>query len=302
MFLRNRWVRHLLAVVVAALGILLPAGCDITVPDSLPSTINGGDEADDDIVVEEPNDGTGDPQADPAPPENSDDPGDGVDSPPAGDNTAHAPSDDPPVDEDDPADDDPPPPDDGPPLDDDPPADEDDPPPDEDDPPADDDPPPDEDDPPAEPDVPDSEYCDPVADWDSAWVEFEEDVLVLVNQHRASGADCGSQGVFAATGPLVMLPALRCAARVHSMDMNVRGFFSHTNPDGEGPGQRMTLAGYDGFTWGENIAWGYGSPAAVVAGWMGSDGHCANIMRPQFNAIGIGFYEGNYWTQAFGAE
>lgn len=84
------------------------------------------------------------------------------------------------------------------------------------------------------------------------------------------------------------------------MDMGVRGFFAHVNPDGVGPGQRMASAGWVGTGWGENIAWGYPSPAAVVAGWMGSDGHCANIMRANFTQIGIGYYQGNIWTQNFG--
>lgn len=302
MFLRNQWVRHILSVAVTILGILLPAGCDITVPDSLPSTVTGNEnpaDTGDDVVVQEPGDGDADQPSGDAPPaddNSSDDSGDDNGAPADDVPTDSPDGDTPPGTEDPPADDDPAPPDD------DPPPDEDDPPPDDGEPPADDDPPPDDEEPPADPDVPSNEYCDPVSDWDLEWVDFEEEVLALVNQHRASGADCGSQGSFDPAGPLTMLPALRCAARAHSMDMNVRGFFSHTNPDGHGPGQRLDLAGYQGFTWGENIAWGYPSPAAVVAGWMGSDGHCANIMRPQFNAIGVGYYEGNYWTQAFGAE
>ena len=35
-------------------------------------------------------------------------------------------------------------------------------------------------------------------------------------------------------------------------------------------------------------------------GWMTSPGHCANIMNPDNNELGVGFYEGNYWTQVMG--
>ena len=53
-------------------------------------------------------------------------------------------------------------------------------------------------------------------------------------------------------------------------------------------------------TWGENIAQGYGSAAAVVAGWMGSSGHRANILNPAFTSMGIGYVaSGNWWCQQF---
>ena len=151
-------------------------------------------------------------------------------------------------------------------------------------------------------DVPTNAYCDPVADWPAEWAQFETEVLELVNEQRAAGADCRTAGVFGPADPLTMIAALRCAARNHSMDMFERDFFSHTNPDGDGPAARIEQAGYDGLAWGENIAWGYSTPASVLAGWMSSDGHCANIMRPFFTEIGVGYHEGNYWTQSFGAR
>jgi uncharacterized protein YkwD len=152
--------------------------------------------------------------------------------------------------------------------------------------------------------VPSNAYCDPVASWDTAMVEFEEDVLVLVNEARAAGATCGSQS-FGAASPLTMNPALRCAARVHSKDMSDRSFFDHTNPDGEDPFVRMDRAGYSYFTAGENIAAGQSSPQEVMAGWMDSPGHCSNIMNPDFTEIGVGTFEGPgqfrfLWTQTFG--
>lgn len=155
-------------------------------------------------------------------------------------------------------------------------------------------------------DVPASDHCQPVADWDPEWAAFEEEVLRLVNQNRAMGWNCNDEGQFAAAGPLTMDPILRCAARLHSQDMGQRGYFDHQSPEGEGPSARMAAAGYMGGTYGENIARGQSTPEGVVSGWMGSDGHCANIMRSQFTEIGIGFWQGDargslYWTQNFGA-
>lgn len=143
-------------------------------------------------------------------------------------------------------------------------------------------------------------YCEAVADWDAEWTAFENAVLDLVNQQRAAGADCGSGGSFVPANPLTMNPALRCAARNHSLDMAARDYFNHYSPEGEGPGERFNLAEYQGSTWGENIAWGYASPDAVVAGWMSSSGHCANIMNANFTEMGVGYYEGSIWTQTFG--
>lgn len=132
----------------------------------------------------------------------------------------------------------------------------------------------------------------------AAW---EAEVLEIVNQRRSEGANCGAQGSFGPAGPLTSDPNLRCAARMHSRDMEERGFFDHTNPDGEGPGVRVDAAEYIWSTWGENIAYGYPDPEAVMQGWMSSDGHCSNIMNPAFVHLGVGHYGSNQWTQVFGA-
>ena len=158
-------------------------------------------------------------------------------------------------------------------------------------------------DPPVDPstDLPANDYCQAVADWAVEWSQFEADVLVLINARRSEGAGCGSTGTFEPTGPLSMNGALRCAARNHSMDMAVREFFDHTDPDGLGPGTRIEAAEYEWMSWGENIAWGQTTPGSVVDGWMNSPGHCANIMSPSFTETGIGFHGGNLWTQTFGS-
>ena len=43
---------------------------------------------------------------------------------------------------------------------------------------------------------------------------------------------------------------------------------------------------------GENLALGYPTALAVVAGWMGSDGHRANILNTTYTQIGVGCTEG----------
>ena len=83
--------------------------------------------------------------------------------------------------------------------------------------------------------------------------------------------------------------------------------FSHTGRDGSTPTDRARAVGYPRGV-GENIAAGYGSVKAVMAGWLASDGHCANIMSRQYKHLGSGYSTsdssryGTYWVQDFGTR
>lgn len=120
----------------------------------------------------------------------------------------------------------------------------------------------------------------------------ESAVLTLVNQERAQ-AGCG---------PVRANPPLAALAGAFSKDMAVRGFFDHTDPDGNTPWDRATKAGVSGMG-GENIARGQGDAAAVMKAWMDSPGHKANILNCEFRTLGVGVYNaagGPWWTQDFG--
>jgi uncharacterized protein YkwD len=95
---------------------------------------------------------------------------------------------------------------------------------------------------------------------------------------------------------------LREAARAHSEDMHDRHYFEHNSPDGKTPWDRIKAAGYSR-PGAENIAMGYATAQAVVAGWMKSPGHRANILNCSLKAVGIGVEYGSggpWWTQDFG--
>jgi uncharacterized protein YkwD len=147
--------------------------------------------------------------------------------------------------------------------------------------------------------------CRNPATWPADWTAYEDQVLALINQQRAAGATCGTT-VKPPVGPLVMNAELREAVRCHSLDMGTRAYFSHVTPEGVDPWQRIAQAGYTASPTGENIAAGYGTPAAAVQGWVASEGHCNNLMAAGSNETGIGyaFVTGSpyraYWTQAFG--
>lgn len=121
------------------------------------------------------------------------------------------------------------------------------------------------------------------------------EVVELTNRERAR----------ARLRPLAVDRLLTAAAQAHSTDMAVRPFYSHTSPEGSQPWDRAAAAGSTRRTIGENIACGQRSAAEVVDGWMNSPGHRANILKPAFTHIGVGFAgggpSGTYWTQLFGA-
>ncbi len=151
--------------------------------------------------------------------------------------------------------------------------------------------------------VPDEPYCAVTENWNPAYAALEDALVVLVNQYRAAGANCGGEEM-PPVGPLTMDSSLQCAARVHTKDMADRDFFDHDNPDGDGPSERMEQAGYDGRGWGENIAAGRETPEETMEQWMNSPGHCTNIMGEDYTLIGVGYYPGgeygHLWTQTFG--
>ncbi len=130
-------------------------------------------------------------------------------------------------------------------------------------------------------------------------------VLDLVNQARAAPRACGGRE-FKAARPLRWNDVLASAARLHAEDMARNNYFSHGGRDGSGPAQRIERAGYRYRSIGENIAAGQTKPEDVVAGWLKSPGHCANLMNPVFTEMGVAFAVeknsklGVYWAQTFG--
>jgi uncharacterized protein YkwD len=139
------------------------------------------------------------------------------------------------------------------------------------------------------------------------WRQAGKAVLRLANEARARPRTCGTQR-FAAAPPLGWSEPLASAAVAHSTDMAERNYFRHADPAGRSVADRATRAGYRWRRVGENIASGLGEPAGVVAGWLASPGHCANLMDPGFAEMGAAYATkaGSgaeiYWTQTFGSR
>jgi hypothetical protein len=143
--------------------------------------------------------------------------------------------------------------------------------------------------------------------WLDDWSAREDEVVALTNAARDEGGCCGGEGCFDPAPPLELDPALRKSARAHALDMSERGYFSHESPDGLSPFDRMREAGFMGCAMGENIAAGQPSARDVVSAWLGSPGHCANMLSPTFERIGVGYHPAAdgatspLWVQNFGA-
>jgi uncharacterized protein YkwD len=102
---------------------------------------------------------------------------------------------------------------------------------------------------------------------------------------------------------LVEEPRLTAAAAEHAADMAARGKMSHKGGDGSSPFERMSRVGYTYSGAAENVAYGFPTVEAVMAGWMRSPGHRRNILG-QYSQVGVGYATGKdgltYWCVTFG--
>jgi uncharacterized YkwD family protein len=105
----------------------------------------------------------------------------------------------------------------------------------------------------------------------------EERAVALMNADRAANG----------------LPALKVnlkltgLARNYAQDMINRKFFSHYDPEGSSPFDRMQQYGISYRYAGENLAIN-SSVAAAERAFMNSPGHRANILNPNYTQIGLG--------------
>jgi uncharacterized protein YkwD len=129
--------------------------------------------------------------------------------------------------------------------------------------------------------------------------------LELVNDVRAHGTRCGTR-FFGPAPPLTLSATLGGVALGHATDMAEHNYFEHVDLTGRSPADRVRAVGYREKLVGENIAYGPESIEEVMKGWLGSPGHCENIMDPRFAEMGIGYAAGEggerrgpYWDQLF---
>lgn len=119
----------------------------------------------------------------------------------------------------------------------------------------------------------------------------EATMFFLVNQEREK----------AGVGKLSIDLRLREVSRSYGRDMLARGFFSHYNPEGHSPFDRLENAGIQFLAAGENLAL---APNVFLAhtGLINSPGHRANILSADFGRVGIGVVDGGIYGEMFVQE
>lgn len=153
--------------------------------------------------------------------------------------------------------------------------------------------------------VPENDYCASVVEWDEDAEQMEQVLFESVNVARQLGYGCGpDMAMGEPVPPLEMKPELRCAARLHSLDMKEGDYLLSLDSNGDGPEDRMEAAGYEFGVADEIVAEESKMPSgmdrrealfdAIRAG--GSD--CRSLLYEQFDAVGIGVFD-NKWTLDF---
>ena len=145
----------------------------------------------------------------------------------------------------------------------------------------------------------------------------EATAMVVELERKVHDGINGERAIKRGSSQLRWDDRLKAIARAHSEDMTERGYFSHDTPEGLGPTERGTRAGYScwkGSHYGlaENITIELMSndtdklAAAAVQGWVESPGHRANLLDRQYDRTGIGAsfgkwrgYKAVYLTQVF---
>lgn len=136
---------------------------------------------------------------------------------------------------------------------------------------------------------------------------YEQLLLELVNRTRQDPqAEAGRQGTSVEqTGyraPLAPHQLLINTAGAYSQRMLDQDFFSHTDPDGNGPLNRVLQSGYPAFIVGENIVWsgttGNVDPTALTyqlhRNLFLSSGHRAGMLDTGMREIGVGIRGGHF--------
>lgn len=85
---------------------------------------------------------------------------------------------------------------------------------------------------------------------------------------------------------------LSVAARAKAADMFENQYWAHVSPSGKQPWDFITGSGYKYSAAGENLARDFMQTSEMIASWMGSPTHKANLMNSKYQEIGVGVVNG----------
>lgn len=113
-----------------------------------------------------------------------------------------------------------------------------------------------------------------------AAASIADSIFVLTNRERQR----------ADLTPLRKSADLTRAAQIQADQMATAQKLAHELPGARYPtlASRLKLVGYSASASGENVAEGYTSGAALIAGWMTSTPHRTNILSARYTETGVG--------------
>ncbi|HMI91375.1 MAG TPA: hypothetical protein VK509_08425 [Polyangiales bacterium] len=146
-------------------------------------------------------------------------------------------------------------------------------------------------------DVPDLAHCADAADWPVELAAAELQLFAAINAARAEGIRCGDDEE-REREPLVLVPELRCSARLHSLDMYENDYVGRENGDGDDFRDRIRATGLDARAMDESIERSDDEPAQLLEHLLEDWDDCGNLINPELDGVGIGHYA-DLWTLDF---
>lgn len=109
-----------------------------------------------------------------------------------------------------------------------------------------------------------------------------EKIITLVNQKREE----------VHLQPLTLSNELSQAATQKANDMFTKDYWAHISPTGSTPWVFINDTGYQYVYAGENLARNFNTSDEVVDAWMNSPTHRANLLKPEYQDIGLSVMNG----------
>jgi uncharacterized YkwD family protein len=116
----------------------------------------------------------------------------------------------------------------------------------------------------------------------------EQQMIDLINAERSKNG----------LSPLKADMALMRVARLKAADLSINKYFSHQSPTYGSPFDMLKSFDISYRSAGENIA-GNSTVSAAHTALMNSSGHRANILKSNFNTVGIGIYKDSRYGKVF---
>ncbi len=116
---------------------------------------------------------------------------------------------------------------------------------------------------------------------------IEANALELINMTNNYRKELG-------LSELIPNPRLTQAAVNKAQDLLTKQYFAHNSPEGKKFSEWIKEVSYKYFYVGENLAIDFNNNQEIFQAWLDSPSHRENIIKPQYQEIGIAVLEGKY--------